>query len=93
MRRLVARHDGEESMEKIKCSFCGISMAEAKGRVVAGPTVFICRNCVDICVEVFSKGDVRWRDDKIKQLKGLRERNLYRSFRAIFGRFVERFKG
>jgi ATP-dependent Clp protease ATP-binding subunit ClpX len=53
----------------ITCSFCGktYSNHEAKGRMVAGPEVFICRDCVDICVQVFME-DAAWRDAKIQQL-------------------------
>ena len=53
----------------IACSFCGNTFSKdtAQGRVVAGPTVFICRDCVDICVQVFME-DAAWRDAKIQQL-------------------------
>jgi hypothetical protein len=58
----------------ITCSFCGTLYpgAESKGRIVAGPTVFICRDCVDICVQVFME-DPAWRDAKIQQLNEKRD--------------------
>jgi len=36
--------------QKIACSFCGES--ENKGRLVAGPGVYICRDCVKFCNEL-----------------------------------------
>jgi ATP-dependent Clp protease ATP-binding subunit ClpX len=40
----------------IYCSFCGKSNIEARC-IVAGPTVYICDECVQACVDVlFDKG-------------------------------------
>jgi hypothetical protein len=52
------------------CSFCGKDYpgASSKGRVVMGARVFICRDCVDICVDVFAGYDTTWAEDKIRQL-------------------------
>jgi ATP-dependent Clp protease ATP-binding subunit ClpX len=36
---------------KLYCSFCGKEQAEV-GYLVAGPTVFICNECVELCREV-----------------------------------------
>ena len=36
------------------------SSADAKGKVVAGPNVFICRNCVETTVEIFCENDPEW---------------------------------
>lgn len=33
------------------CSFCGKEQAEV-GYLVAGPTVFICNECVELCREI-----------------------------------------
>jgi hypothetical protein len=43
------------TMSDITCSFCHKTYPnhEAKAQMVAGPKVFICRDCVDICVQVF----------------------------------------
>jgi hypothetical protein len=57
-------------MAKVACSFCGISAPrqESKTRFVAGPTVFICRDCVDITIDVFADYDPAWAKEKIKHL-------------------------
>jgi hypothetical protein len=46
------------------CSFCGITKSgeEAKARFVAGPGAFICRDCVELTVEIFSQQDRQWAD-------------------------------
>ncbi len=36
---------------ELRCSFCGKSQAEVK-RLIAGPSVYICNECVDLCNEI-----------------------------------------
>ena len=38
------------------CSFCGKSSEEVR-KLIAGPTVFICNECVEMCVDVIAEGD------------------------------------
>jgi ClpX C4-type zinc finger len=38
-----------------RCSFCGKSK-EQVGRLVAGPGVFICDECVRLCAEILDEG-------------------------------------
>ena len=33
------------------CSFCGKSQHEVK-KLIAGPTVFICDECVELCMDI-----------------------------------------
>ena len=37
----------------LRCSFCGKSQNEVK-KLIAGPTVYICNECIDICNEIIS---------------------------------------
>jgi ATP-dependent Clp protease ATP-binding subunit ClpX len=37
--------------DMLRCSFCGKSQNEVK-KLIAGPTVYICNECVDICNEI-----------------------------------------
>ncbi len=37
-----------------RCSFCGKSQHEVK-HLIAGPTVFICDECVDLCVTIIAE--------------------------------------
>jgi hypothetical protein len=56
--------------KKIECSFCGTAMSQdqAKGRFVAGADAFICRGCVEMCIDVFARADTRWRNRQIAKL-------------------------
>jgi len=51
-------HDPEERAKRmaearrsIECSFCGKKEDEV-ARLIAGPTVYICNECVDLCIEI-----------------------------------------
>ncbi|AEP10803.1 MULTISPECIES: ATP-dependent Clp protease ATP-binding subunit ClpX [Chloracidobacterium] len=37
----------------LRCSFCGKSQNEVK-KLIAGPTVYICNECIDICNEIIN---------------------------------------
>src|SRR3970040_3032163 len=43
-----------------RCSCCGKSRNEVK-KIIAGPTVFICNECVDLCNDIISE---EWEEDK-----------------------------
>ena len=56
-----------ETSELLKCSFCGKSQKQVK-KLIAGPGVYICDECIDLCNEIieeeFSEGpDVSLLDD------------------------------
>jgi hypothetical protein len=40
-----------QDKDSLRCSFCGKSQNEVK-KLIAGPTVYICNECIDICVEI-----------------------------------------
>ncbi|MHB1014294.1 MAG: ATP-dependent Clp protease ATP-binding subunit ClpX [Desulfurivibrionaceae bacterium] len=44
-------HNGEV---EVTCSFCGKSQDEVK-KLIAGPTVYICNECIDLCNEIVSE--------------------------------------
>lgn len=41
----------EDGIENARCSFCGKSQSQVK-RMVAGPGVYICNECIDLCEEI-----------------------------------------
>lgn len=41
-------------MDSVHCSFCGKSQNEVK-KIVAGPGVYICNECVDLCKEIIDQ--------------------------------------
>src|SRR6266404_6892865 len=40
--------------EGVKCSFCGKHQDEVR-RIIAGPNVYICDECVDLCSEIIEQ--------------------------------------
>jgi ATP-dependent Clp protease ATP-binding subunit ClpX len=40
--------------DALRCSFCNKSQREVK-KLIAGPTVFICDECVDICLDIIAE--------------------------------------
>ncbi len=48
----MAKQSGSgESKNTLYCSFCGKSQHEVK-KLIAGPTVFICDECVELCMDI-----------------------------------------
>jgi AraC-like DNA-binding protein len=43
-----------ESSDLVKCSFCGKSQRQV-GKLIAGPGVYICNECVALCVEILDE--------------------------------------
>lgn len=43
-------------IDHLKCSFCGKSNADV-AKIIAGPGVYICNECVDLCVEIIEGED------------------------------------
>jgi len=44
----------KEDKDKLFCSFCGKNQNEVK-KLIAGPTVFICDECVDLCTDIIKE--------------------------------------
>jgi ATP-dependent Clp protease ATP-binding subunit ClpX len=42
---------GSDSKNTLYCSFCGKSQHEVR-KLIAGPTVFICDECVELCMDI-----------------------------------------
>src|SRR6202007_189844 len=47
----MADKKGSNSEKLLYCSFCGKSQHEVK-KLIAGPSVFICDECIDLCNEI-----------------------------------------
>src|SRR4029434_4839434 len=47
----MAEKKGSSSEKTLHCSFCGKSQHEVK-KLIAGPSVFICDECIDLCNEI-----------------------------------------
>jgi len=51
----------------LRCSFCGKSQHEVK-KLIAGPTVYICNECVEVCLDIIA-------EDRVHEAK-VRHRDL-----------------
>lgn len=47
----MTKSGGNESNNTLYCSFCGKSQHEVR-KLIAGPTVFICDECVELCLDI-----------------------------------------
>ncbi len=51
--------------DRLKCSFCGKTQDQVK-KLIAGPDVFICDECVDLCNEILDEEFFEQKDKKSK---------------------------
>ncbi|NKC60317.1 ATP-dependent Clp protease ATP-binding subunit ClpX [Vagococcus fluvialis] len=47
-------YDNTDENNDVRCSFCGKSQDEVK-KLVAGPGVYICNECIDLCKEIIDE--------------------------------------
>ncbi len=52
----MSKTSGTESKNTLYCSFCGKSQHEVK-KLIAGPNVFICNECVELCMDIIREED------------------------------------
>src|SRR6056297_4094464 len=58
---------GDDGGKLLYCSFCGKSQHEVR-KLIAGPSVFICDECVDLCTDIIreeSKGPLMQSKDGV----------------------------
>jgi ATP-dependent Clp protease ATP-binding subunit ClpX len=46
--------NGEDSTRDLVCSFCGKGQEEVR-KLIAGPTVYICDECIDLCNDIIAE--------------------------------------
>ena len=51
---VIMSNESEKAKKSLYCSFCGKDQYEVK-KLVAGPTVFICDECVEICLDIIKE--------------------------------------
>ena len=47
----MSKNNSSDSKNTLYCSFCGKSQHEVR-KLIAGPTVFICDECVELCMDI-----------------------------------------
>lgn len=50
----MTKTKGEDTKGPLYCSFCGKSQHEVR-KLIAGPSVFICDECVDLCTDIIKE--------------------------------------
>lgn len=61
-----------DGTEFLKCSFCGKSQKQVK-RLIAGPGVYICDECIELCNEIIAEESAETSDLSLDQLPIPRE--------------------
>ena len=56
-----------DGKDNLRCSFCGKNQDEVR-KLIAGPTVFICDECVELCNDIIEE---EWEDEKFEGLKNI----------------------
>ncbi|MDD5621584.1 MAG: ATP-dependent Clp protease ATP-binding subunit ClpX [Actinomycetota bacterium] len=62
----MSTNDGKKS-DFLKCSFCGKSQNQVK-KLIAGPGVYVCNECVDLCNEIIDEELKEQREVDFKDL-------------------------
>ena len=62
----MPKHDDEG---KLKCSFCGKTQDQVK-KLIAGPNVFICDECIELCNEILDEEFLDLKEKSIKSEDG-----------------------
>ena len=50
----MSEENNDQNDSKLFCSFCGKSQDEVR-KLIAGPSVFICDECVDLCNDIITE--------------------------------------
>jgi ATP-dependent Clp protease ATP-binding subunit ClpX len=57
----------EDNKQQIRCSFCGKTQNQVK-RMVAGPGVYICNECIELCQEIIEEEFVPEHFEELKDI-------------------------
>jgi len=52
----MSKSESSDSKNTLYCSFCGKSQHEVR-KLIAGPNVFICNECVELCMDIIREED------------------------------------
>lgn len=52
----MSKSENTDSKNTLYCSFCGKSQHEVR-KLIAGPNVFICNECVELCMDIIQEED------------------------------------
>lgn len=75
----------EDIPKSVRCSFCGKTQDEVR-RIVAGPGVYICDECVDLCISIIDSDG--YDDDEQYTLNGLEKIPSPKEIKSILDEYV-----
>ncbi len=61
-----------DNKQNLHCSFCGKNQQDVK-RLIAGPTVYICNECVDLCISIIKEDNTINISDGSNKIPGPKE--------------------
>ncbi len=73
-----------DSIKNVRCSFCG-KPQESVRRIIAGPGVYICDECIALCNGIMEEGDF---EDESIELNGLEEIPSPKEIKKILDDYV-----
>lgn len=76
-----ASSSGQDTKNTLYCSFCGKSQHEVR-KLIAGPTVFICDECVELCMDIIRE------ENKTSLVKSSGEVPKPREIQAVLDDYV-----
>ena len=53
---MAKNNDNDKNLRNVKCSFCGKSQENVK-KIIAGPGVYICDECIGVCKTIIDEDD------------------------------------
>jgi ATP-dependent Clp protease ATP-binding subunit ClpX len=65
----------------LKCSFCGKSQNDVR-KLIAGPTVYICDECVELCNDIIAE---EWEEERSREIRSLPKPS---EIKSILGQYV-----
>jgi len=91
----MSKVGGSDSKNTLYCSFCGKSQHEVR-KLIAGPTVFICDECVELCMDIIreeNKSSLVKSRDGIPTPKEIRKTLAEEALGAIARKAIDRKTG
>jgi hypothetical protein len=62
----TTKHSKDLMSDRVFCTFCGKSQHEVR-LLIAGPGVFVCDECVMLCVDICSENNASWKKELIEK--------------------------
>lgn len=68
--------ENKKNKEELHCSFCGKGQTKVK-KLIAGPTLFICNECVELCSEIINEEASSFNPQQKSEGKKLTPKEIY----------------